>query len=432
MEQLTDLNVSWTLAQKLFFRFFSFFFLLYIFFNPNGVFPYTAFFEMYIPQFHLLIPWIGRHFLHLSYEITVFTNGSGDTTYDYVVVLFILFLSTLGCLVWTILDRHRKSYNLLYYWLTVAIRYYLAGTMLSYGFVKVFKLQFPYPNPYRLLEPYGNSSPMGLAWTFMGYSQGYNLFTGFSEIISGLLLFFRRTTPAGAFLSLLVAGHVMALNYFFDIPVKLLSTAMVIMSLFLLSGNIRRLVGLFFFNESTVLLIIKPPYINKKGLRYSMRIFKFLLIAFVLLTNIFNSAVSLGKYGDSAPKTPLYGIYNTETFVRNRDTIAPLETDTLRWKQLIVGGYKGFAYANIKMTNDSLKNYAFHLDTIQQTIILFSYADTNRKFLFRYRFLDKNMMVLKGDWKGDSVEIRMRKYDLDSFLLVKRGFHWINEYPLNR
>jgi hypothetical protein len=432
MEQLTDLNVSWTLIQKLFFRFFFFFFLLYIFFNPNGVFPYTAFFEMYIPLFHLLIPWIGRHFLHLSYEITVFTNGSGDTTYDYVVVLFILFLSTLGCLVWTILDRHRKSYNLLYYWLTVAVRYYLAGTILSYGFVKVFKLQFPYPNPYRLLEPYGNSSPMGLAWTFMGYSQGYNFFTGFSEIMSGLLLFFRRTTPAGAFLSLLVAGHIMALNYFFDIPVKLLSSAMVIMSLFLLSGNIRRLVGLFFFNESTVLIIIRPPRNNKKGLRYSMRICKFLLIAFVLFTHIFNSTVSLGKYGDSAPKTPLYGIYNTETFVRNRDTIAPLETDTLRWKQLIVGGYKGFAYASIKMTNDSLENYAFHLDTIQQTIILFSYADTNRKFLFRYRFPAKDMMVLKGDWKDDSVEIRMKKYDLDSFLLVKRGFHWINEYPLNR
>jgi hypothetical protein len=39
----------------------------------------------------------------------------------------------------------------------------------------------------RLLKPYGESSPMGLLWTFMGYSTGYNLFTGGAEALGGLL-----------------------------------------------------------------------------------------------------------------------------------------------------------------------------------------------------------------------------------------------------
>jgi hypothetical protein len=433
MEQLTDLPLSWTFAQKLFFRFFFFFFLLYFIFNPNDVFPFSdQLYALYNPFFHQLIPWLGKHLLHLNYEITIFTNGSGDTTYDYVALLFIVLLSLLGCAIWTIADPRRRQYELLYYWLTVGVRYYLAVTMFSYGFVKIFKLQFPYPGLTRLLEPYGNSSPMGLAWTFLGYSQGYNYFMGFLEVLCGLFLFFRRTTPLGALLSLLVAGHVMALNYFFDIPVKLLSTAMVVMALYLLSGNVRHLLDLFFLHGSTRLTIINPLRIRKKWLYYSFRILKFLFFAFVLALNISDGADGLHKYGDGAPKTALFGIYNTETFLKNRDTLAPLDTDTLRWKQFVVIGNSAYAWVTIKMMNDSLKSFAYRPDTINKTLVLFSYADTSRKYLFNYSFPQKDLMALKGNWKGESVEIRLKKYDLNRFLLVKRGFHWINEYPLNR
>src|SRR5690606_38614645 len=126
-------------------------------FNPNGIVPFSEYvFDIYIEPFHQLIPWIAKHILHLSYDITVFTNGSGDTTYDYVTLLFIFVISIIGAIVWAVLDRRRKNYNQLYYWLTVVVRYYAAFTMLTYGLVKVFKLQFPAADPWRLLEPYGD------------------------------------------------------------------------------------------------------------------------------------------------------------------------------------------------------------------------------------------------------------------------------------
>ena len=122
----TPLPLQWTTAQRILFRFFFTYFLLYIFFNPNGVVPGSdAAFEYYIQPFHRLIPWIGQHILHLSKKITVFTNGSGDTTYDNIVLLFLTLLAILTCLVWTLLDRKRRSYNILFYWLTTIIRYYL-------------------------------------------------------------------------------------------------------------------------------------------------------------------------------------------------------------------------------------------------------------------------------------------------------------------
>ncbi|HEY1872014.1 MAG TPA: hypothetical protein VGG71_13210, partial [Chitinophagaceae bacterium] len=139
---------SWSFAQKLLFRFVLILFLLYIFFNPNGVLPYSDYvFNFYIPPFHKLMIRISKNILHLSYAVTVFTNGSGDTTYDYVIIFFITVTSLVAAIIWSIVDRQTKTYNKLYYWLSVIVRYYVAITMFSYGFVKVFKLQFPFFSP---------------------------------------------------------------------------------------------------------------------------------------------------------------------------------------------------------------------------------------------------------------------------------------------
>lgn len=92
-------------------------------------------------------------------------------------------------------DRKSSDHKKLYYWLTVYVRYYLAYTMLDYGFAKVFIVQFTplFPNLNQLVQPYGDFTPQGLLWKFMGYLKSYQTFTGFCEVIGGLLLLFRRT-----------------------------------------------------------------------------------------------------------------------------------------------------------------------------------------------------------------------------------------------
>jgi len=37
--------------------------------------------------------------------------------------------------------------------------------LIAYGFVKIIKIQFPFPDLYKLAAPFGDSSPMGLAWS---------------------------------------------------------------------------------------------------------------------------------------------------------------------------------------------------------------------------------------------------------------------------
>jgi uncharacterized membrane protein YphA (DoxX/SURF4 family) len=169
---------------------------------------YFAAFEYVTVFWHWLVPAIGKSLVQLEKPITIFTNGSGDTTYDYVLLLTQVLLAIIICIAWSILDRNRKSYNTAYYWLCVLLRYYVGVIMLSYGFSKVFHLQMPYPYLSRLVQPYGDSSPMGLVWTYVGQSKAFSAVVGWSEVICGLLLFFRKTTLVGALLTLIVMGNV--------------------------------------------------------------------------------------------------------------------------------------------------------------------------------------------------------------------------------
>ena len=420
----------WSPAQKIALRFFLVFFLLYILFNPNGVLPYTDLVaNLYIQPFHQFIPWIAKHILHLPKPITVFTNGSGDTTYDYLIVLFITTVSFVITIIWSVIDRKARNYNKLFYWVCVIIRYYMGITMLCYGFVKIIKLQFPGPSPGRLLQPLGNASPMGLAWTYMGYSTGFNYFTGLAEVSCGLFLFFRKTTTLGAVLGLVVAGNIMAINYCFDVPVKLLSTFLVFMSVFLLAKDALRLINFFFLNKIAPPSNISPHQFKARWKNITLCTIKYILLTYTLLITIYGDVQAAKNYGDKAKKPPLYGIYDVQSYVVNKDTIAPLATDTVRWRKLVVGNQ---GYAQVKLMNDSSKAYNFKPDTVKHTIVIFSDADTLKKNYFTYTQPKKDELLLKGKWGNDSLKINFKKFDMNSFRLISRGFHWVNEYPYNR
>lgn len=422
---------SWSMGKKICFRISFIFFLLYILLNPNAVFVLSLLTAPLEGLIHQFIQWVGASVLHLSYPITVFTSGSGDTTYDYVLLFTIVVLAVAGGLIWSLLDRNRPNYRHMYYWLRIIIRYYLAITMLSYGYAKLFKLQFPFPPLEWLMQRYGDSSPMRLAWSFMGYSDLYNYFTGGAEVLAGLLLFFRRTTLLGALLSFGVMGNVMVMNYSYDIPVKLLSTVCVVMSLYLMAEDYRRMYQFFFTTRS-------PEALRQLSIRellpaYWMRIcrgvLKVLVLGFFVVYGVKSSLEAQGYYGDRAPRAYLHGIYEVEEFVRNGEFIQPLLTDSTRWGKLIIS-YKDNAL--VKMTNDSGYRYAFKPDSVMGVVTLYSYADTSRKSLLHYERLPGGGLYLKGELWGDSVRVRLNRFDERRFRLISRGYHWVNEYPFNR
>ncbi len=420
--------VYWSALKKAGFRFAFIFFTSYVFFNPNGV--YSNFItDLFSDPLHNFVNWFAQHVLHQPQPITVFMSGSGDTTYAYVVLLLTLILSIIAAIVWSLLDSKPRNYNKLYYWLTVIIRFYVGIMMIHYGLVKIVKLQFPSPSLDRLLETYGDSSPMGLAWTYLGYSTGFNYFAGFAELSCGLLLLFRRTALFGALLGVVVAGNIMVINYCFDVPVKLMSTALVVMCVCLLLREAERLVNVFFLNKTAPPSNFSPHRFKTRWKNITLIVVKYLILLQLIGGSIISVIISSSEYGDNAKKPPLYGIYKVDTFVRNNDTIPPLTTDRSRWSRLVISYING---ARITTMNDSSEYISFKVDTLKHTIVINTYADTESKSNFTYTKPQPNVLLLKGKWQQDSLKIKFNRVDEKHFLLMNRGFHWISEYPFNR
>ncbi|WP_316830526.1 hypothetical protein [Pedobacter aquatilis] len=420
---------NWSTLKKISFRFFFLLLVLLIFLNNNGAFLYVRQIFFYPTELlHWIIPWIAANILKHEYDTTIFTNGSGDTTYDYILLLFLFIVSVLGTVLWSFLDRKRANYNKLYYWLIVLVRFYLGFTLILYGSVKVIQLQFPQPFLNRLIQPFGDASPMGLAWTFLGLSKGYNIFMGIIEV-SAILLLFKRTMIVGAFLSLAASVHVMAMNYFFDVPVKILSTTLVFMCLFILAPHMQAICRFFLTNQPQQLTPLQVPVFKKKWQLILFRTFKYLLIVLTVGTTFYNAIKQQYTYGALAPKPFLYGIYNVETFKLKGKEIPPLTTDSTRWKQLVIS-WPG--YAQVKVMTDSSLNFTTVFNRKTKELVLTSRNQYNDQYKLKYSLLDKDHVVFSGLKNQDSVYVTFKRKDLKDFKLINRGFHWINEHPYNR
>lgn len=407
---------DWSSSSKLLFRFFFSYFILYILFTfTSGLFesPFR---------------WLGDHILKIDYSYDVSGYGSGDNTYAYVTLFANLVFSIVATIIWSLFDRHRKSYNQLFYWFTVILRAYLVFFMLTYGFVKIYQTQFPSPSLTRLLRPLGEFSPMGLAWTYMGYSEGFNFFAGFMEVLGGLLLIPRRTQTLGAFVTAGVMIQVAVMNFMFDIPVKLFSLHLVLMALVIFSTDLKRFINVFIKNKSVDTYKYYHPVVDKL---YHNIIFWVKTVSLLALVSLFcfQGYTRERSWGNKREKPPLYGIWEVNSFIKGKDTIPPLTTDSNRWRYLIID-YKD--RATIKMMDDKSHNYKFKPDTLSKQIIFYGFGEKNEKPNFSYELLDSETLKLNGELYLYDYEILLKKKDLNDFTLYSRGFNWINERPFNR
>jgi hypothetical protein len=430
-EALTN-TPRWSIARRVTVLFFTvyFFFLVFDFTSSDELFPHFVYvlFSPLTSLWHWLVPWTGENVLHLSYPITVRPNGSGDTTYNYVLQMLWLVFSFVIALIWAVADRKRPSYNQLYNGLRISVRYYFAFILFVYGFIKIIKLQFPFPDLTRMADPFGSASPMGLAWSFIGYSEGYNFFIGAAEVIAGVLILFRRTVLIGSLIAMTVMINVAAMNFMYDIPVKIFSSNLILLSAFLAAHEFDRLRKFFFLNKP----VAPSPASMRKWPRWATItrvVAKSAFILFALYSTLWTYYSQSREYGDKAPKPPLYGIYNVESFTRNSTELPPLLTDTTRWKQLIVSFRGRIRIANMA---DSTRWMKFEVDTARHTAVLTSFRDSTDRYAFNYVEPDKDHLLFTGIGKRDTLQVKLKRFDLMKFRLVSRGFNWINEYPYNR
>jgi hypothetical protein len=135
-----------------------------------------------LPPFRPAIMWVGTHVFRLTTPLVYSGSGSGDKYFDWVLLFCILVTALIATLVWSVLDRKRQKYATLQKWFWLFLRFCLGGQMLVYGSSKAVPLQMSYPGLGRLVEPFGNMSPMGVLWSSIGASLPYERFAGCAEL----------------------------------------------------------------------------------------------------------------------------------------------------------------------------------------------------------------------------------------------------------
>jgi hypothetical protein len=407
----------WSLAKRILFRFaFAYFLLCTVSYLPYFL-PLP---DVLAPLWSFLIPRVADVF-HV--DTSVLPNGSGDTTYNYVQVFCFLVLALGATAVWTLLDRKRLNYVWLHEGFRVYVRFVLAFWMLQYGAIKVIPLQGGSLTLDRLLQPFGDSSLHSLFWTFFGASAAYKIFSGAAEMLGGLLLVARRTTLLGALVCVGVLIHVVVLNLCYDVPVKLFSSHLLAMAVFLTLPDLRRLADLLVFNRRIEPAEIRP-LVQRKWLHWSgLALRAVFILAFAAIPLYQN--YQFKKQLDHAPKPPLYGIWNVEEFVLDGQARPPLFTDETRWRRVVFDSPHALAI----LTADSRQRFGLDLEPGSHRLTLTRQDDPSWKSTLSYQRLDPSLLAIEGTFDGHRIQARLHRTETPRFRLVSRGSHWINEYP---
>jgi hypothetical protein len=277
----------------------------------------------------------------------------------------------------------------------------------------------PFPDITELSKPLGEQDLFSVIWNSVGSSPGYERFAGCCEIIASLLLIFRRTYVFGALFMCTVLCNVVALNIFYNIIVKLYSTLTLICVIFLLIPHIHSLVQFFFRHRAVALTEYKAGTIPswKKYVWTAVCIF---FIGGTIFINIFNDYKAYGRQFSNRRNQRLYEV---DWFI-TKDTIAPLLSDTLRWKKFALFGRKSAAIYNMR---DSASIYDYDKDSVKQTFRIHDNTDSLKWDAFHYLYPEKKKLELTGKWKRIDVRIVMTETPIDSLLLKKERITFLQD-----
>jgi hypothetical protein len=387
------------------------------------IFPPCAY-----PPVSSLISWTAVHVFGIHAPLVFVGSGSGDKVSDWIFHFLILVIAIVATPIWSILDRRRDNYDDLAKWFRLFVRFALAGQLLGYGFAKFFPLQMPFPHLTRLLEPYGNFSPMGVLWSSIGAAPSYEIFAGAAEILAGVLLIFPRTALLGALVSLADMTQVFMLNMTYDVPVKIFSFHLLLLSLYLLAPQAQRLFDFFILSKNAAPWAAPQLLRGTRANRIAF-VAQIVLGVYLLGANLSNASSAWNFYGGGSPKSVLYGIWDVMSLEVNGKMQPPLVTDPRRYRRVV---FDSPTVVSFQQMDDTIKSYSVTSSVSKKTLLLTDAKD--KKWKAQYAYEREGPSRLKLDGIVDKLHVRMRLalVDRNNYLLVSRGFNWVQDYPVNR
>jgi uncharacterized membrane protein YphA (DoxX/SURF4 family) len=382
----------------------------------------------YNKLWQLIVMWAGTNILHPHHRIIYTDWNPADSTFGYASTFCCLVLALLCTTIWSGLDRKRQNYDYLQEWFRLYLRITLAWTLINYGSGKVFNSQFSTPDVHRLTQTVGELSPMQLMWTFMGYSDAYSAFGGWSEVGAAVLLLIPRLTLAGALLTLAVMSNVFALNLCYDVHVKQYSLHLILIAIVLIAPDVSRLVD-FFILQRKVLPAARPALFGRRWLNICAFVVP-LLFGLLYLGQTLQSAMQWKQ--TLTTKQPLNGTWEVDEISSDRDS--NLLPKGYIWRRLAFD-QPYLVYVDYKDPTQQ-SHFLYYLISSDHTSIRLGQARGNPSMIdqhtdwywmndLRLTQPDRHTLILQALSDEYKCRIRLHKIDESQFPLNKRKFRWI-------
>jgi hypothetical protein len=427
-------NSDWKEYEKILFRFFFIYFFLQVFpldwkyykhlININWLnLDLSDIFNLskYTPQF------VSHSYNPDNWGLATFADWG-----------FISLIAIVGTLIWTSLDRKRSNYQQLYNWLRILVRYRLSLALLTYGFLKVFAIQAPFPSLANLNTPYGDFSDWKIFSLTLGIVPDYQAFLGVVEVLAGILLLHRKTTVMGATIVIFFTGNVFMSNLAYDGAEVVYSFYLVTLALFLIVYDLERLVNLLILHKPTfpanyTLSLSREQNLNRIVLK---SIFILLFVVFNAYSTYQVAAKGGYHYSYQPGVKALHGFYHVRDFSYGGETIPPEANDSIRWQNVV---FEKWASLSIKVHNpytfanraaeDIPKNpsdgklerqgiagrryFSYTADTTQHVLLV---AEGNNKSKLSYKIEADSTVLLQGIIGGREIRAVLEK-DEKKYLL---------------
>jgi len=386
---------------------------------------------------HGVVPWVGRHLLGIRQPIDLAYGFSADGLFDWVEHFCFVVAALIGALIWSMLDSKRTDYRRPHAWLNLFLRLTLAATMFSYGFDKVFPLQFHSITRMDLVQLLGNLNHYQLMWRFMAASPGYTILSGSLEVLGGILSLIPRLSNLGAVLCVLVLSNVVALNIAYNVDVKLFSFNLLLMAIFLAAPEVPRLARILVLNRPAFPLR-SVPLSERKWIDKGARILQAALGVCLLLICLVDSASRYTRIQRaSAVAIPLQGIWTVDEFSASGEPQHSLFTQTLahdlhvgtgddRWARLV---FDAPGEAAIQLRNGEVDYIAIDLGKTATTAELSDSGDPDWKGKLTIEQPQPNLLNLTGVVNGVTVSAKLHRMDESQFDLKNEKVSLVDDLP---
>jgi len=302
--------------------------------------------------------------------------------------------------------------------------------MLNYGLAKFIPIQMAPPSLAVLNEPLGNTSPMTMLWTLIGLNPVYEVICGATEVAAGLLIFFRRTALAGTLLTVFLTTNIVLYNFCFDVPVKIYAAHLLFISLVVLAPSVPSLWGYFILHKPTLPV---DRWTRPAG-RFGLRVETVAVAVFALYAVIAGGIQRYPRYAAQraslAHPDPLTGIWHLDSAQLNHQPRPLLTNDGYPMTDIVL---EPSGRAMLRATDTALYRAGAKIDDAKHTLQLTLVG--SQPITYAIAQPDPTHLVLTptGKQASSTATLALTRVPLPAhYPLLERGFHWVNEWGLER